>query len=213
MKIKYDVPHAHEEYAIVFSLVHIWSIVLFYAVPLHLFNAHQLVARSRLTNQTDFNAEVPICTIPFDELCCSVLQSTDPKILKHCVPDSLLMLSRISVPVSMIMIVFILQFAFTIDGKHSRLIVRTLWAIYAFVLVIITYGVHYNSCFYTYTFVYMIIPSGALSSTIMVWTLERRDRRFRSHRNDNNSNHATIEVDDGPIEAVDDTPIVWTKIL
>ena len=190
------------------------SIMLSYAVLIRIDHTHRLVARLRLTNQTGANAaEFPMCGIPYEELCCSVLQSTDPEILEHCVPYILLILSRITVPIFMILMAFILQFAFTIDGKHSRLVVGTLWTICAFALVIIAYGVHHHSCFHVYTFLFMTMPSGCLSSTVMYLTLERRDPPFPLHRNDNKFNHEPIEEDDGSTEAVDNRPMLWPEIV
>ncbi|CAF1248250.1 unnamed protein product [Adineta ricciae] len=186
---------------------------LFYSVLLYLNEAHRLVARSRLVNQTDVNSELPTCGIPYDELCCSVLQSTDPEIFKHCVPHVFLLLSRIAVPVSMVMIAFVLQLAFKIDGKHSRLVVRTLWTIYALAFVIITYRVHYDSCFHSHTFGCIIIPGELLYSSVLNLVFECRDHPFPSNTNDSNFNHAPIAVDDGPTEPVDNRPILWKKIL
>ena len=61
----------------------------------------------------------------------------------------------------------------------------------------------------------MIVPSGWLSCHIMFETLERRrrDRRLPLHRNDNNFNHAPIEVDDGSTEPADNRLVVWKEIL
>ena len=86
MKIKYDIPRAHEDYAIRFSLVHMCSIMLSSIIPTKLSHAHRLVAHSRLTNKTDIDVWTLTCGIPYEELCCSVLKSTDPEISKHCVP-------------------------------------------------------------------------------------------------------------------------------
>ena len=213
MKIKYDVLSVNEDYAIASFLVYVLAYMLFVSALVQLDHAHQLVAHSRMTNQTDFNVRIPICGIPYDELCCSVLKSTDPEISKHCVPDILLILSRIAVPVFMVMIAFILQLAFTIDGKHSRLLVRTLWTVYAFAFVIITYGVHHHSCFHSHTFEFLIIPGGLLHAIITYPIFERKDRRFPLHRNDNNSNHPPVEADDGSTESANNKLGVWKEIL
>ncbi|CAF1472227.1 unnamed protein product [Adineta ricciae] len=213
MKIKYDIPRAHEDYAMVFCLVLMVATGMFHSLQLRLNNVHRSVARSRLSNQTNDIPEIPVCGIPYDELRCSVLQSTDPEILKHCFTDNLLMLSRISVPVFMVMIVLFLQFAFTIDGKHSRLAVRTLWTICAFALVIITYGIHHDSCFHNHTFLLMNLSAGPPFTIVVNFMLEGTERSFPLHRNDNNSNHASIEVDDGPAEPADNRLILWVEIL
>ncbi|CAF1248324.1 unnamed protein product [Adineta ricciae] len=187
--------------------------LLFASFILHLDHVHRSVVRSRLANQTYVNAEIPRCGIPYDKLCCFVLQSADAGILKQCIPYPLLLLSRIAVPVFMAMIAFILQLGFRIDGKHSRLVVRTLWTIYALVFVIITYRVHYDSCFHRHTVIFLIVPGGLPYLIVAMLIPEGTGRPFALYRNDNNSDHAPIEVDDESTEAVDDRPIVWTKIL
>ena len=213
MKIKYDVPFAHEEYALVFCALLMIATGMSHLLLVRLDYVHRWVARSRLINQTDDITEIPVCGIPYDELRCSVLQSTDPEILKQCFTDNLLMLSRIAIPGLMIVIAFLLQFAFKIDGKHSRLVVRILWTIYAFALVIITYGVHHHSCFHNHRFLFMNI-SGRLPLIIIVYlTLERRDHPLPLNTNDNNSNYEPIEVDDGPTEVVDNRRILWKVVL
>ncbi|CAF1472176.1 unnamed protein product [Adineta ricciae] len=187
--------------------------LVFFSVLICIGKTHRLVARSRLANQTDVNSELPTCGIPYDELCCSVLQSTDPEILKYCVPDNILLHNRITVSVSMVMIAFILQFAFKIDGKHSRLVVRTLWTLYAVAFVFITYRVHYDSCFHSHTFEFLIFPGAILYCIVLSLVPQGRDCHLPLNTNDNNSNHAPIEVDDGSTEPADNTPILRVEIL
>ena len=63
---------------------------------------HEQVFLSHLTNSTS-NGSIPRCGIPYDELRCSVLQSTNDQNSNHCAPDKSLKCRRISLLVVMTM--------------------------------------------------------------------------------------------------------------
>ena len=94
----------------------------------------------------------------------AVLQTNNEEILKDCISDYFLLLSRIAVPISMAIEVYLLETFFTIDGQHSHLVVRILRAICACLFVCVACGVYYDSCFHR-------IVSVLFSFTTMIFSL------------------------------------------
>ena len=96
----------------------------------------------------------------------AVLQTNNEEILKDCISDYFLLLSRIAVPISMAIEVYLLETFFTIDGQHSRLVVRILRSICVFLFVCVACGVYYDSCFH-----YRISELFIITTVISSWAL------------------------------------------
>ena len=85
------------------------------------------------------------CDLPYEECLCSV-QVTKNISLEDCVNDRLLLGSRICPLLSFILQIFIIREVFTITGKYSRFLVKTLWISAVFIFIFIANGIYRSSC-------------------------------------------------------------------
>ena len=180
----------------------------------HLTTAHVLVFRSRLANSTSSDTVRPHeCGIPYDDLRCSVLQTTDEEISKACISDYFLLFSRFVVPILMSVKAYLLHILFTIDGQHSRLVACILRIIGTFLLVCVACGVHDDSCFHH--IVSLLFSITTIISTFALWShiIGCITHRSFSRNIDAIVDLQSIEVDNGSTEPIHNRSILWRKVL
>ena len=218
VKIKYGVSPKNEVFVEIFA--RIFAPILFLATVYllfirgHLAVLHDRVFRLRLANSTSRNTVRPCaCGIPYDELRCSVLETTNAEILKKCISDSFLLFSRLLLPVLVAVKAYLLHIFFTIDGQHSRLVVCILRIIGTFLLVCVACGVHDDSCFHH--IVSLLFSITTIISTFALWShiIGCITHRSFSRNIDAIVDLQSIEVDNGSTEPIHNRSILWRKVL
>ena len=209
-----------------FSAVYTFSsfgVVLFYYtvfVQFTLDKSHRMLMELSTSNVTTSWFEL-LCGLPYEECLCSV-QSTKNISLKDCITDRFLLGSRICPLLSFILQIILIQEVFTITGKYSRFLVKSLWISAVFIFIFIANGIYRSSCFHR-EISFLVSAVGGLSFLLIVFDL-RRDRYtvYFPSSNQNAFNRLdvidekTSDVESNHDEASEDTNNQcnrWKKLL
>ena len=161
------------------------------------------------------------CGLPYEECLCSV-QSTKNISLEDCVDDRLLLGSRICPLLSFILQILIIREVFTITGKYSRFLVKSLWISAVFIFIFIANGIYRSSCLHR-AINFFVPAAGGIWFPLLIFDLpDVRNTVYVSSINQNAFNRLDIideetsDVESTHDEASEDTNNqrnLWKKLL
>ena len=161
------------------------------------------------------------CDLPYEECLCSV-QSTKNISLEDCVTDRFLLGSRICPLVSIILQFCLIRDVFSITGKYSRFLVKTLWIGAVFIFIFIANGINRSSCLHRGTSYFVHAAGGTLLLLIVFDLLDVRDTDYPSSINQNAFNRLdVIDEETSDVESMHDELLedtnnqrnLWKKLL
>ena len=214
MKVKFGVSSNRSK---AFNAVYAFvspAVALFWCtfhMQLTLDDSHEALMRSSTSNVPSTWLGL-FCGTPYDECLCSV-QSTKNISLDGCVTDHFLLGSRICPLLSFILQIWLIRELFTITGKHSRFLVKSLWICAVFTFTVIANGIYRSSCFHR-GISFFIYPAGGILFLLVVHDM--RNNRFivRSSSNNHKAFNRLDVIDEEASqneasEDADNLPISW----
>ena len=221
MKIKFGNSSGYrDEFNFVSILTGPAMVLFFYTrfILLTLDNSHDALLRLLNPNMT-LNSDTPCCGMPYEECLCSV-QSMRNISSQVCLTDRLLLDSRLVPLLSFILQICFVRKMFTVTGKYSRYVVKSLWISAVLIFFIIVHAIFRDSCSHR-VINYAIFGTGGILLLLVFHDIFRhldRNTVYYSSYNRCTSNRLhVIDVEPTHNEAseniADDRPIVWKNIL
>jgi hypothetical protein len=144
MKIRLDNTFDHVHIACGLGAIALVCSFIFTLLLIHIRNCHESIFRSRFPNATSVDIYSD-CGFSYEDCVCSVQSNS-----KDCIFHVELIGSRILPLFVFILFCFIVKKFFSFSEDSTRVFVYVLWVLSLLILVGITIGIYWNSCYHRY---------------------------------------------------------------